>query len=192
MKTDDYLRSFGMSGFVITEELRGIESSLNIELGHLPRTKENATEYYPQFEQSVRQEAAGMAQHYELFFCLEQSIRKLVTETLEETQGANWWETNVPQVIRDEVKRLIKAEVDSGFTRRSDRQIDYTTFGQLVDIISSNWDLFTTIFTSQRAVQKVMSSLNLLRGPIAHCCPLSDDEIDRLHLTVKDWFRTIG
>lgn len=140
MKTDDYLRSFGMSGFVITEELRNIENSLNIELGHLPRTQENATEYYPQFERSVRQEAASMAKHYELFFCLEQSIRKLITETLEETQGANWWETNVPQQIRDEVKRLIRTEVDSGITRRSDRNIDYTTFGQLGDIISSNWD----------------------------------------------------
>jgi hypothetical protein len=192
MTVDDYLRSFAMSGFVVTEELRGIENSFNVELGHLPRTQENATEYYPQFEQSVREEACNMAKHYELFFCLEQSIRKLITETLDETQGGNWWETKVPQVIRDEVKRLIRIELDSGVTRRSDRHIDYTTFGQLGDIISSNWDLFATIFTSQRAVQKVMSSLNLIRGPIAHCCPLSEDEIDRLHLTVKDWFRMIG
>jgi hypothetical protein len=192
VKADDYLRSFGMSGFFITEELRGIENNLNIELGHLPRARENSTEYYPQFEKSVRQEAASMAEHYELFFCLEQSIRKLITETLEETEGTNWWETNVPQVIREEVKRLIRTEVDSGVTRRSERHIDYTTFGQLGDIISSNWNLFATIFTSQRAVQNVMRSLNLLRGPIAHCCPLSEDEIDRLHLTVKDWFRMIG
>jgi hypothetical protein len=34
--------------------------------------------------------------------------------------------------------------------------------------------------------------LNMLRGPIAHCCPVSDDEVLRLQLTVKDWFRLIG
>ena len=34
-----------------------------------------------------------------------------------------------------------------------------------------------------------MTSLNMLRGPIAHCCPLADDEVLRLQLTVKDWFR---
>jgi hypothetical protein len=71
-------------------------------------------------------------------------------------------------------------------------RIDYTTFGHLSGIITNNWDLFSTVFKSQKAVQKVMSSLNLLRGPIAHCCPLSDDEIDRLQLTVKDWFRMMG
>lgn len=193
MQTDDYLRSFGMSGLFVTEELKGIEKKFNVELGHLPReSQQSATEYYPQFEQQVRQEAAQMAQHYELFYCLEQSIRKLIAEAMEEVTGTNWWDEKVPQQIRDEVRKLIKNEIDSGVTRRSDRAIDYTTFGQLSVIISSNWILFETIFKSPRAVEKVMSSLNLLRGPIAHCCPLSEDEIDRLQLTVKDWFRMIG
>jgi hypothetical protein len=193
MEADDHLRSFGMSGLIVTEELKAVEQRFGIELGHLPRaSQQSATDYYPQFEQTVRQEAAQMAQHYELFYCLEQAVRKLITETLEEAEGANWWETKVPQQIRDEVKRLVKSEVDSGVTRRSDRAIDYTTFGQLSVIISSNWTLFETIFKSPRAVEKVMSSLNILRGPIAHCCPFSEDETDRLHLTVKDYFRMLG
>jgi hypothetical protein len=193
MQTDDYLRSFGMSGLIITEELKSVEQKFNVELGHAARALQQTTaEYYPQFEQAVRQEAGQMASHYELFYCLEQSIRKLITEAMEDAAGANWWEEKVPQQIRDEVKKLIKSEVDSGVTRRSDRSIDYTTFGQLSVIISANWIIFETIFKSPRAVEKVMSSLNLLRGPIAHCCPLSEDEIDRLHLTVKDWFRMIG
>lgn len=182
-----------MSGLLAAENLKAVEKQFDIELGHLPRaTQESATEYYPQFEQTVRQEAAQMAQHYELFYCLEQSIRKLITEAMEDVEGGNWWEEKVPQQIRDEVKKLIDKEVDNGITRRSDRAIDYTTFGQLSIIISSNWSLFATIFKSPRAVERVMSSLNLLRGPIAHCCPLSEDEVDRLQLTVKDWFRMIG
>jgi hypothetical protein len=76
MGTDDYLRSFGMSGLIVTEEINGIEERFGIELGHLARTsQQSATEYYPQFEHAVRQEAALMAQHYELFYCLEQAIR---------------------------------------------------------------------------------------------------------------------
>ena len=193
MHTDDYLRSFGMSGLIVTEEIKGVEQRFDIELGHLPRElQQSTTEYYPQFEKEVRQEAAQMARHYELFYCLEQAIRKLILEAMEEAAGPGWWEEKIPQQIRDEVKKLTKNEIDSGVTRRSDRPIDYTTFGQLSIIISSNWILFETIFKSPRAVEKVMSSLNLLRGPIAHCCPLSEDEIDRLHLTVKDWFRMIG
>jgi hypothetical protein len=193
MKTDDYIRSFGMSGLIITEELKGLEQKFNIELGHLPRaSQQDATEYYPQFEQAVRHEAAQMAQHYELFYCLEQAIRKIIIETLEEAEGANWWDTKVQQKIRDDVKELQQKEIDAGITRRSERAIDYTTFGQLSGVITGNWALFATIFKSQRAVEKVMASLNLLRGPIAHCCPLSEDETDRLHLAVKDYFRMLG
>jgi hypothetical protein len=193
MKIDDYLRSFGMSGLLVSEELKSVEQRFNIELGHVIRiSPQSSTEYYPQFEQSVRSEAAEMARHYELFYCLEQAIRKLITETFDEAEGVNWWDAKVPPQIIADVKRLQKNEIDSGITSRSDRAIDYTTFGQLSVIISSNWSLFATIFKSQRAVEKVMSSLNLLRGPIAHCCPLSEDEIDRLRLAVKDWFRMIG
>jgi Swt1-like HEPN len=193
MQVNDYLRSFGMSGLMVTEDLKAVEQKYDIELGHVSRaSQQSATEYYPQFEQEVRREAAVMAQHYELFYCLEQAIRKIITETLEEAEGANWWDTKVIQKIRDDVKELQQKEIDNGITCRSERSIDYTTFGQLSVIINSNWSLFATIFKSQRAVEKVMSSLNLLRGPIAHCCPLSEDEVDRLRLALKDWFRMIG
>lgn len=193
-RADDYIRSFGMSGFMITDELKSLEQRYKLELGHGPRSvAQNPVEYYPQFEQIVRAEAADMAKHYELFYCLEQSIRKLIAETLQESAGAKWWDSGrIPPAIVQEVKGRLQKETDSGVTRRSDAAIDYTTFGELAVIITSSWDLFGTIFTSRRAVEKVMSSLNVLRGPIAHCCPLSEDEVDRLRLTVKDWFRMIG
>jgi hypothetical protein len=183
-----------MSGFLLTEELKGLEQQFNIELGHAARSAtQSPVEYYPQFEQAVRSEAAQMSGHYELFYCLEQSIRKLISETLQEAEGASWWDSGrVPPNIVQEVKDRTQKELDSGVTRRSDAAIDYTTFGELSVIITSNWNLFGTIFSSRRAVERVMSNLNVLRGPIAHCCPISEDEITRLRLTVKDWFRMIG
>ena len=191
---NDSIRSFGMSGYLITEELKKIEKQFGIELGHAPKPEDaSAVEYYPQFEQAVRAEAAEMSQHYELFYCLEQSIRKLITETLHDAAGADWWNSGkVPQEIHNEVATRVQREAESGITQRSDALLDYTNFGELSVIITSNWDLFKTVLTNQRAVTRVMSNLNLLRGPIAHCCPISEDEIERLKLSVKDWFRMIG
>jgi hypothetical protein len=194
-KADDFIRSFGMSGYLITDELKNVEERFDLELGHLARSiAQNPVDHYPQFEQAVRAEAAGMARHYELFYCLEQSIRKLISETIEDSgAGPTWWDSGrVPANIVQEVKDRTQREMDSGMTRRSEFPIDFTTFGELSVIITSNWDLFGTIFTSRRAVERVMSNLNVLRGPIAHCCPISEDEIVRLRLTVKDWFRIIG
>jgi len=191
---EDSLRSFGMSGLLISEEIRAIERKLGVDLSYAtPPSDTSPVDSYPQFEQSVRNEASEMARHYELFYCLEKSIRKLIAETLQESDGVGWWDGGrIPAAIIADVNANIQRELDSGVTRRSDTAIDYTTFGQLSGIITSNWDLFVTIFNSRRAVERIMANLNTLRSPIAHCCPIADDEIVRLRLAVKDWFRIIG
>lgn len=191
---DDFVRSFGMSGFLICDELRQIEQRFGIELGYVSKAEVgSAVAYYPQFEQSVRLEAADMSENYEVFYCLEQAIRKLIVETLEDSEGTDWWNSaRIALEIKADVASLVKKERDNGVTPRSDNMIDYTTFGQLSVIITSNWDLFEPTLKNKRGVERVMANLNLLRGPIAHCCPMQEDEIDRLRLAVKDWFRMIG
>ncbi len=130
-----------------------------------------------------------MGKHYEVFYCLEKSIRKLIAEKLEAQHGETWWNTRVPQPVRDNANINMQREIDSGVTSRSEAGIDFTTFGELGEIVRSNWDDFDAIFSSQKAFTKIMTSLNMLRAPIAHCCPLAEDEVVRLRLTVKDWFR---
>ena len=130
-----------------------------------------------------------MARHYEVFYCLETSIRRLVREKLLESRGATWWDTAVPQAVRDGAQKNIQREADAGFTPRSVDPLDYTTFGELGDIVRTNWAVFSDTFDNEKAFGKIMSSLNLLRGPIAHCSPLAPDEVVRLQLTLRDWFR---
>ena len=190
-KVDDHLRSFGMSGFLLTDDLQKVEAKFGVALGHAPPVS-GQSNYYPQFDQEIRAQAAEMAAHYELFYCLEQSIRELIVTALFEKAGAAWWTTTVPPKIVEEVGGRIQREKDSGFSQRSDKEIAYTNFGELSVIITSNWDVFGAIFSSKRGVERIMSSLNLIRGPIAHCSPLAPDEVDRLLLTVKDWFRSMS
>ena len=95
----------------------------------------------------------------------------------------------MPQPVKDNVQKNMQREIDSGVTLRSEQEIDFTTFGELGEIVRNNWSHFDTMFSSEKAFTKIMTSLNMLRGPIAHCCPLAADEIVRLKLAVKDWFR---
>jgi hypothetical protein len=193
-KTIDHLRSFGMSGYLVTEELRTVEKQYSVELGHVPIAATlSPVDYYPQFEQEVRAEAATIARHFEVFYCLERSIRSLITDTFSDSFGATWWDSDmIPAGIATAVKDRQKRKLDSGMTRRSDAALDYTTFGELATIITSNWTLFDVVLKSPKAVERVMNNLNMLRGPIAHCVPISDDEVVRLQLTMRDWFRLIG
>lgn len=190
----DQLKAFGMTNHMLTEDLSRIEREFDIDLDHVVGPPEDLEEaYYPQFSAEARREAAAMARHYEIFYCLERSIRELVSETIEEAEGnSNWWDTNrIPDHIKAEVAKRQNQETDAAVTRRSVDELDYTTFGELSVIITSNWAIFNSLFSSVKAVQKVMSNLNSLRGPIAHCTKLAEDEELRLRLSVRDWFRLL-
>jgi integrase len=145
---------------------------------------------YPQFDATLKAEAATNAPHYKVLYCFEQLIRQRVADAMERVAGAGWWDTDrVPAQIRQYAKDIHTKEVDGALTQRSLREIDYTTLGQLGQIIVSNWDgLFERQFTSKNAVLSVLSRLNMARGAIAHNCPISELEIERLGLTVRDWF----
>lgn len=188
MDAEERIKLFGMSHALLERDLDKVEQSLSVDLQRSTLDKQDE-EYYPQFELELRTEAARMGKQYEFFYCLERSIRRLVADTLAAAHGDAWWNAKVPETIRNNVRDNMQREIDSGVTLRSEREIDFTTFGELGEMVRSNWIDFDTIFSSQKAFTKIMTSLNMLRGPIAHCCPLAEDEIMRLQLTLKDWYR---
>jgi len=106
--------------------------------------------------------------------------------------GATWWEQKVPEHVKQEASSNRKRQLDMGVTQRSALPIDYITFGQLGEIVRGNWQTFSDTFNSQSGFNRIMSNLNQLRGPIAHCSPLAADEVVRLRLTLKDWVRLMG
>jgi hypothetical protein len=183
------IKLFALANSLAENQLDKIENELDLNLGRIEKKEVQAKSYYLQFNSDYRKEARMMAQHYEVFYCLEKSIRSLVVQLMFEKYGENWWD-KIKEEIRKSVDLNIKREEESGFTIRSEEKIDYTTFGELSQIVTGNWAAFENLFKrGQRSFQKIMTNLNQLRGPIAHCCPLAEDEIVRLELTVKDWFR---
>lgn len=189
MTSKQNLKHFAMTSQLVEHDLGQIEKEYGIDLGRNHTESVEADQsYYPQIEQDIRNEAALMAPHYEVFYSLEKTIRRLIVATLK-VEDANWWTNRVEPQMQTEIEGRQKKEIDSGVTQRSVELIDYCTFGELGEIIKKNWDVFAQIFSSIKAVEKVMSNLNTLRGPIAHCSPLAEDEILRLRLTVRDWFR---
>lgn len=192
-RSQDRIRLFALNNLAIEAAIQRIEREQNVDFGHMPLIEAGIDEtYYPQFEEKIRREASRMSAHYRVFYCLENSIRSLISEVLLEKYSADWWEKKVPDSVKNHVLGTQKKERESGIAARSQEPIDYTTFGELGEIIKSNWQDFTDIFQDIKALEKVIATLNVLRGPIAHCKPLAEDEVVRLHLSVRDWFRSMG
>lgn len=180
-----------MSGMQISDDLSRLSESFGIELGHVPTTKvSRRVAGYDLFEPHLRIDAAQMSEFYEIFYCLENSIRELVSNAMIEAEGIDWWASNRIDEHRIRKPCVIRRtkEIDSGLTERSENLLDYTTFGELAQVITDNWDIFDPVFKSKTAVSNLTNQLNLLRGPIAHCNPIEELEQERLMLAVKSWF----
>ena len=148
MDTEDRIKLFGMSHALTERDLDRVESDLRLDLGRAIADDKD-DDYYPQFDHQLRSEAAEMSTHYELFYCLEKSIRSLVAETLRAAHGDNWWDTKVPQPVKENAEKNIQREIDSGVTLRSEDEIDFTTFGELGEMVRKNWVDFGSIFSSE-------------------------------------------
>ncbi|MES0212207.1 Swt1 family HEPN domain-containing protein [Mesorhizobium sp. M0028] len=177
-----------------------IEAGLRATLSEFPDTNaaargeffdERIEPYIRQFALENRSNAGKMARYYEIFYMLENDIRRLISETLEAAHGPRWWDSHVSPTVKQEAQTNQSREAKAGVTARSDDEIDYTTFGQLGDIIRDNWSDFAGMLSNASAMGRVLSSLNTLRGTIAHCGLLAEDEVDRLKLAIRDWFRVL-
>lgn len=188
------IKLFHINNQLLENELDAIEGRYGISFGRGHRkTIENDSDYYPQIESWIRTEASQMSEAYEVFYSLEKTIRSFIEESFESAGISNWWNSEcVPEKVMKDTESRMQHEFDSGVTPRSDDPIDYTTFGELSDIIVFSWEVFAGTLQSKKAVTKVLSGLNTLRGPIAHCSMLAEDEMIRLRLSVRDWFRLMG
>lgn len=190
MRSENAIKLFGLNNLTIEAEIQRIEKEFDVDLGHQAKKELNLDQtYYPQFTERLRIEAERMSENYVIFYCLENSIREIITQRLEEEYGQDWWNKAIPEAVTKNAETNRKKEMASGVTPRSTELIDFTSFGELGEIIKINGEIFGDMFRDVRAVERVLATLNTLRAPIAHCKALAEDEELRLHLGLRDWFR---
>lgn len=182
------LQLFSMRNLLLESDLEKLENSgINIE--HIKEIEKSQLVDIELFELDIIQSAKKMADFYILYYAYENSVRRLISGTLSEKYGINWWETQVPEGVRNNVTDKQKKEKDTVMSIRSDDPLSYTNFGELIDILNKNWADFSDSIRSQKAMQQILGQFNLIRNTIAHSCELNEDEILRLKLLMKDWLR---
>ncbi len=188
MSVTDHLRLFGMHNLMLESELHKLEES-GVRLEHAKTVQKSEIVDVELFENDILQEARKMADFYAIYYALENSIRRLLSERLAEKHGAGWWKTQVPQGLQSEVEKNQRDERDTTMSIRSEDPLSYTNFGELISIFDANWVDFSDTLRSQKAMQQILSQFNKIRNVVAHSCALNEDEITRFKLLVKDWFR---
>ena len=188
--SNEKIKLFGMKNLMLESDLVKLENS-GIDLQHKKTLQSPSVVDFELFEIEILKSAQKMSEFYVIYYSIENSIRSFIHDRLKDNHGANWWDTRVPDDLKAEVKKRKEWEVDSPMAIRSEDPLTYVTFGELAKIFSFNWEDFSDTIRSQKALNRVLMQLNQLRGVVAHSCELSEDDIERFQLSVKDWFRIL-
>lgn len=187
----DRVRLFGMRNLMLEADLAQLEMG-GIPIEHAATIRRDELVDPELFEADIRSSARRMADFYVLYFSLENTLRRLISGRMTEKHGLDWWNTRVPAGVQAAVADKQKKEKDTPMSIRSDDPLTYTNFGELIDILNANWSDFADTLRSPKATQQILSQFNQIRNVIAHSVELSEDEILRFQLLIRDWFRISG
>ncbi len=145
------------------------------------------------FPMDLRMDAIRTSHVYVAFFCFENSVRKLVSDRMLESKGAKWWNTAISSKIRKRVSdRMDDDKKNRWHAPRAKNEISYCDFGDMKDIILNNWPEFEDLFPTQDWVITRLGDLETSRNALAHSNTLSDHDINRIDMFLKDWVLQVG
>ena len=137
--------------------------------------------------------AKNMATVYTAIAAFENMVREFIAKVLLENKGESWWEDCVSEKIRkmaDSRKR--EEEKIRWHTPRGDSNINYTEFGDLISIMSQNFDLFEVHINSIDWARQIIQTLERSRNVIMHSGELGKKDIERIGTNIRDWINQVG
>ena len=195
--TDDELKEIrNIKGISITPIIKQQtnqgrkEKSVSLKL-HLPtgiKIKD------PLLPQSIVDDSSKMANVYLMIYLFENSVRNLIKSVLDTKYGNNWWDSKISTQVSKYVKdRMRKEKENRWHGKRGAHPIFYTDIGDLNSIISKNWEDFKKVVEKEQSwIKHKIEEIEFSRNVIAHNNPLTSDDIQRLEVNFKDWFKQIG
>jgi hypothetical protein len=192
MSSIEQLKRFVFNGILLDDSFKNLETQgITVKRGgnDVEVQRIDSSDFSPR----IIYDAKRMASIYVVFYCLENSVRSLITERLIERHGVDWWTKCVPSKIRESVDKLkVQEEKNRYHTQRSTSAIGYTMFGNLAQIIISQWDDFSDLFPTQAWINSRFSDLEMSRNIIMHTGVLPEIEIERIESICRDWLRQVG
>lgn len=145
----------------------------------------------PNLPEKLIREAYDMASVYPLIYVFENSARHLITTVLKGRYGKSWWDQAVSSGIRKKVEGRMNSKT-RWHRKRGAHPIFYTDFGDLANVIVSNWGDFRHLFPDVAWVRSRINEYEELRNVVNHSNPLSKTNIQRLEMYLPDWINQIS
>ena len=130
---------------------------------------------------------------YTAIAAFENSARALVTKTLMDKFQEEWWEKGASAGIRERAQKRMEEEQSAKWhAQRGQDPINYTTFGDLKNIMQNNWDAFEDLIGTLAWVSGIFDVIERSRNVIMHSGSLEREDIERLGMNIRDWVKQVG
>ncbi len=140
----------------------------------------------------VRAGSLYMQRSYRLLYVLENLVREFVREVFEEVDKEIWFDVRASGQMKKKVEDRRATEAKNNWhSGRNAHPIYYLDFGDLGLMIQTHWDLFKDLLPSQSWAVSRLNDAERSRNVIAHTNLLSDEEVLRLEMHVRDWVRQV-
>ncbi len=133
-------------------------------------------------------DARAMATVYTAIAAFENSVRELISKTLLEKVGEDWWTKRVSQKIRDQAEKRKEDEAKVRWhAQRGDHPIHYTMLPNLMKIIRQNHEHFAPFIHDVEWAAGIFDAIERSRNVIMHSGTLDQGDIARLGIFIRDW-----
>lgn len=137
--------------------------------------------------------AKNMAIVYIAIAAFENSVRELISKTLLENIGENWWNSCVSEKIRlTAQQRMEEEEKVRWHSTRGQDPINYTMLPNLMNIIRQNFPHFEPFIHNIDWAAQIFDAIERSRNVIMHSGLLSARDIARIGSLINDWSRQVA
>ena len=138
--------------------------------------------------------ARKMSAVYVAITAFENSVREFIEKKLLEERGEGWWQTMSGKIQGKATDRMKDEEGIRWLSPRGKSPIYHLDFGDLVTImgLDSNWPLFEIHINDLNWARTIFSTLERSRNIIMHGGELSDGDVARIGIYIRDWINQVG
>jgi Swt1-like HEPN len=147
----------------------------------------------PVLPEAILDDASKMATTaYPMLYVFENSMRHVIAIMMSNAFGQDWWHKGaIPEALKNTVAERKGKEAEAWRSGRVAHPIYYTDTRDLVQIVRSNWPVFSKLFRRQEWFANIVISVEKARNTVSHMNPLLRRDIDRLRANLSKWWQLI-
>ena len=181
--------------------LRGLFTDLALDsTGRTKLSNSNALEIdtikklpYTQLDQRYLITAKKMATVFVAITAFENTMRDFISKVMSDNATDDWWNLKAPEKLKKKVEgRIANEKKVPWHAARGGAPIHYTDFGDLSDLIISQWEYFEQDVQDQSRIKSAFNIMELSRNACMHGGDISDRDIERVGMLMRDWLEQLG